>query len=254
MKHALTFLATLALCVTAATSAEAAFSCGAHLVTYQVLNSAGSTAGGTGVRCVKFTGADSRRMIWYGEGVWGTVRYRHIGSSVMTSLGAARWADISGNGEATAQAGSGLTVSVSSTSGIPARIQIGGSWNEIWQHVPSGKIAAYSHTLPVVNTCGDRLQTSIAYKGGNKVGIRCMLPGEMAWYGEGAHGASRYAHLGGSIVVGTAYKSGAFDLCDPSVGNYCNGAPFGSLTLIRGKDVVYFWEVPQWGEKWVDQK
>jgi hypothetical protein len=60
------------------------FHCGPHLFTYVVQSLSGVS--GAGIRCVQFETARSdkgrSRFVWYGEGTWGSFRYRHLGTAV----------------------------------------------------------------------------------------------------------------------------------------------------------------------------
>ena len=223
---------TLAVPLTAE-SVQAAYSCGPHLATYEVRSRSG--ASGRGVRCVKWivNNRDRSVLIWYGEGYWGNIKYRHIGENITSRVGSA--ADIHGNGEDAAGVFyRNLTIAPSRES-VPRRVRITGGWNEEWILQGNGVVNNYTSTLPPVRTCGRnfRANSFIEYRvtdaSGQRSGggVRCYIA--PAWYGEGTWNGASYAHIG--FAGGQTGEAAAFDICDRSRFNICNFFPLGSITF-----------------------
>lgn len=248
-------------------NAFAAFTCGAGFYTYSVKSTNGTP--GQGVRCVKFNnyavvdGAISGAY-WYGEGVWNSTRYRHIGYSFKilkdfngnySSLAYAT--DIYGNGENTAGVFTNLRL-------IPVsgytKISVPG-WGEEWTLQPSGTHAGYTSTLSVVKNCGANLDAYTVSASNGVVApgsVRCAMRDSYSatpsvWYGEGDWGQTHYHHLGfvqldqNSNAYGTAS-----DICDKS--NYfCGNTSFNGLNikpLMGCFQPVKYQVTGQWNEGW----
>lgn len=228
-----------ALLAVSATSAYAKFACGPNAHTYAVLQPSPKKFV-PGVRCVVFP--NDYTFAWYGEGQWGTARYRHIGfaRAIDTNdhfVGSA--GDIYGNGESSGSLfNRSLSITINlgfqdawSASNPPSVIAIRGAWNEDWLLVPDGYITNWS-PLGKVTKCG-ALQ-SWRIDSPNGAGVRCVLKDESwltVWYGEGNWGSTSYRHLGTADMGPKGNKWGAVDLCLP--GQFCGKAPWGTLTISK---------------------
>jgi len=234
----------------------ASFQCGPYYETYQVYNSQFSLSQGTGVRCVHFTDSNDRtQFVWYGEGYWGSVKYRHVGDATHFGSGRAEAADIYGNGESANNFANALQIftSAGTSSLIPAIIRVGGQWNETWVRQANGSTPNYTSSLGPIQYCGPHLVQYKAYTpidlsyhpNDTYIGVRCKMETVNTWVGQGYRGGP-YLHLG--TFFGPGY--GAFDMC--LAGNYaCNHFEFGQLTLAGiFVNLQDDFEVPQWNEAW----
>jgi hypothetical protein len=234
-----------------AEKAQASFTCGPHLLTYQVRSLSGTT--GTGVRCVRFRPDKNLSLYWYGEGYWGQRKYRHIGGfyKAVTSPNNAFAFDISGNGENFN--GSFPDLEMTLTPPLPATpqtIQVTGAWNEEWILAPGSTIQGYTSPLGPVRNCGSNFQTYHVL-GGN--GIRCIKREYALWYGEGSWSGRTYSHIGIDTFVAGDFAE-AVDICEPSKFSFCNIARSLNITphLQFGPPFPY---VPirvtgDWNETW----
>ena len=111
--------------------------CGSHLVKAAVADANGSTASGTGVRCLMVISEPGySEVLWYGEGQWNGKKYRHLGFT-SSSYGTA--ADICNNpayicGQT---ASDGLNVEreimpCEANKEFQFKYFITGAWNELW--------------------------------------------------------------------------------------------------------------------------
>jgi hypothetical protein len=236
-----------------AESAHASFSCGPYLATYRVSSLSGVS--GQGVRCVQFL--PTRRLlpyphfIWYGEGYWENRKHRHVGDSYSFSGNAA---DIIGNGEdADGSFRDGdLIFEVDEQSSPPPTIRVTGAWNEVWTLDSSGVHSDYTSSLGSVNTCGPNfVEFNATDITGSKSGsgIRCLLEGSAAWYGEGSWDGSTYSHLGYFFNSPGRIVAGASDICEPSKFNFCNNFGWDSIVMkvVRSTD---FDVTGAWSEYW----
>ena len=258
-------LAVVASGIQFAAPAFADFACGRNFETYQVLDANLRADHGTGVRCVRFVNENDRtQILWYGEGFWGTFRYRHLGDAIHFGPATGRAVDIFGNGEDGHGVGFGLTISTSAGSGggIPAIIRVGGPWNEAWLRMADGVVHAYTSALRPITACGSNLTQYDAaapidltfHPNQTKIGTRCRIPYVSTWIGQGARDGRPYFHLGsfvGDAANPPSVRVGAFDLCLTSA-HICNAFDFGALSLVgisvnRNSD----YEVPQWDEEWL---
>ncbi len=225
-----------------------AFTCGPALTTYRVRAADGRA--GDGVRCVALaigsaTVTNLPAFVWYGEGVWGSVKYRHIGHAFWVTPPSGPhivgWAsDIWGNGEGTRiNANGNLILRPSVSTPFPASITISGAWNEIWDKMPNG-VAPYTSVLPHATQCGELLDSfHVEATGPNfplGAGLRCIMTigpasyralGGMTWYGEGFWTRTYYSHIGYRGLRG----HGAIDICEPSKFGFCGTASIGSLNF-----------------------
>jgi len=248
-------------------SAFAAFKCGPGFSTYSVTSLHG--VAGQGVRCVKFnnpaivdggiTGA-----YWYGEGTWGALKYRHIGTAFKTLkdfngnyTNLAYSTDIYGNGENTAGVYDNLhlvPVSGYNKIDVPA-------WGEEWTWQPSGVHNGYTSTLSPVKSCGGNLETYAVSSSNNVTAVgsvRCAIRNSYSvlptmWYGEGNWGTANYRHLGfvqtdqNQIGYGTSS-----DVCNIST-NVCGTTSVDGLTikpLMGCFQQVKYNVSGQWNENW----
>lgn len=245
-----------------------AFTCGPNMSTYRVRAPDGRA--GNGVRCVAVGAGSSTNQnlpafVWYGEGVWGNVKYKHVGHAFWATLSLGRrrpfingWAsDIFGSGEATRSNFNGnLTLSPSAGNYPPASITVSGAWNEIWDRMANGA-AAYTSALPRTGLCGDFLDSlHVEATGPNYPlgrGLRCILTigpagyrsqGGMTWYGEGFWNNKFYSHIGYRGLRG----HGAIDICEQSRFNFCGVASLGSLNFSTTGDGFNIGGA--WSEHW----
>src|SRR5262245_15015499 len=108
-------------------TAEASFDCGSGWTAY---------GGAGGVHCVRFlpaSGSNAARYVWYGEGLHGSYKYRHLGvvaQSGTTNNFIGSVADISGNGESYSSFSDGtVTLTRSSSTALPTTLKWG---SETW--------------------------------------------------------------------------------------------------------------------------
>jgi hypothetical protein len=208
------FVGVITLC---ASNARADFRCGPNLVTYQVQDANGSTANGTGVRCVKFVVFGSYAgdltgqyaFSWYGEGYWGGTRYRNLGRAMWlpTNGGISFWLDVKtadfyGNGESTAGRTDG-TVQVSySPEYPPNNIRLSGAWNEKWVRRTDGVVWGYNGMQRVLHCGPYMVQYSVETQSDVSIsGIRCQLEsdvgiGPLIYFADGMFDGSHHFSLG----------------------------------------------------------
>lgn len=241
-------------------AAQASFTCGPYMETYLVRSLDGRT--GDGVRCVLFSeGIDSGGrvpvMAWYGEGVWGSSSYRHLGHAFGTLSAATGYAsDFFGNGENFNNNFPGNLKITTSGAGVPSLISVTGAWNEIWRRLSGRVHSSYKSTLGRLRHCGNymthyRASDLLGARSGS--GLRCILKaqprvaataGLATWFGKGNWGGSTYAHLGTWSYNG----NGAADICEGSMFTFCNQFGWGSLHL---QPVGTGYEMTgAWSESW----
>lgn len=246
------------VCLTAFCSGNAfaqfrlpSFKCGPGLLTYWVKANDGRA--GSGVRCVKFANKfDVKPVIyWYGEGAWGSTKYRHLGWALGWEHGA--WSglarDFYGNGEQTNGAFDNLRITASDDSMAPARITVTGQWNETWERAPGGSVLWSA--LPPVKVCGPQFKGKFSVRDLNGArsgsGVRCSPEANLivVWFGEGTWGGTRYAHLG--YVDPKGY--GAADICESKRSDTCGN--FAPNTLKLDNYLNGGWKVTgSWSEIW----
>lgn len=97
-------LVVISILVSSVPAATASFSCGPHALAYEVLSLTPGVKG-QGIRCV-VTAAGSPELrshpkfIWYGEGKWNNIPYRHLGHAhYFNDTLKAYASDFYGNGE-----------------------------------------------------------------------------------------------------------------------------------------------------------
>jgi hypothetical protein len=248
-------------------NAFAAFKCGPGFYTYSVTSTHGVQ--GQGVRCVKFSNyaivdGGITGAYWYGEGVWGTTKYRHIGTSfkIMKDFNGnytsrAYATDIYGNGENAAGVFTNLNlipISGFTKIGVPG-------WGEEWTLQTSGVHNTYTSTLSVVKSCGAHLDT-YTVSGSNGVtapgSVRCAMRDSYIsvpamWYGEGNWGTSHYRHLGFVQIDQNQNAYGtAADICD-NASNVCGWTSTNGLNikpLMGCFQTVKYNVSGQWNENW----
>lgn len=230
--------------------AQASFTCGSNLLTYQVRSL--DDRSGIGVRCVRLRPGKTVSLYWYGEGFWGQRKYRHIGGfyeNVISSNNSFAF-DIFGNGEDFNGSFPG-TLEMTLTPSLPATpqtIRVTGAWNEEWILVPENTVQGYTSPLGSVRNCGSNFQTYHVREGN---GIRCIKREYALWYGEGSWGGRTYGHIGVDSMVSAGE---AIDICEPSRFSFCNIASSLNITphLQVGPPFPY---VPitvtgSWNETW----
>jgi hypothetical protein len=223
-------------------AAASNYSCGSDLITYVATSNQGFS--GSGIRCVRFISGPIYSPIsswvgfsWYGEGRWGSFKYRHIGEAFLAGSDlTARTADIYGNGEnATGKLTGGELHITASEEPIPNQLFVHGAWNETWTKASQWSVPFYA--LDRIKTCGANLfkYRADSRSGLEGFGIRCFLPGSHTWVGSGRWGNARYVHLGygqytlqGSQVV---LKYGQSDICGLAPAQICNTLSPGSFVL-----------------------
>ena len=217
---------TLSLVILPAEKAQASFTCGPHLLTYQVRSLDGRS--GIGVRCVKLNPSKTIGLYWYGEGYWGQRKYRHIGGyfRAVNSWNNSFAFDIFGNGENFNNSFPNLGISPTpSLSAPPQTIRVTKEWNEEWTLAPENTVQGYTSSLDPVQNCGNNFQT-YHVRGGN--GIFCILRKYGLWYGEGSWSGRTYGHIG----IDTQNSGGgeAVDICEPARFSFCNIAKSLNIT------------------------
>ncbi|MGE0529408.1 MAG: hypothetical protein AB7P49_20320 [Bdellovibrionales bacterium] len=226
-------------------AAQAQAFCGPYFTEYRV---ATSGAGNFGIRCVQI-GANS--MIWYGEGAWSGVNYRHIGRAARGEFGLAGWArDIHGNGEVFHNKADGIMPIYEGTwtNGAPQRIRMTQTWNETWVKANANTPQYYSN-LGSLENCGRHLKRYRVGPYDNGTGIRCVMPGNGAapllFVGEGYWGGTRYMHLGAGSSKNRAHAS---DICRPGYG-FCNTFGYDSL-IFSAPSADQLRVTGAWNEEW----
>jgi hypothetical protein len=247
---------------------RASFTCGPHLLTYEVYAANGQR--GKGVRCVRArafktpAGSNTYHFGWYGEGDWGQGPYRHIGYAAIQELMAVTAADIYGNGEKFGAAypatldDSPTNIKLKRIVGAwpaPNEIHLDGGWKEVWKRVSA---TAYT-PLPPVTTCGPHFQEYQAQLYDPKMtdrGVRCVSKLGAVWFGTGKWGANRYVHLGvGGIyhdnhgAVAGVEPGEASDICHPTQSSFCNTTPPNGIQFTRDESNFKLGGV--WNELWV---
>ncbi len=247
------------------------FTCGPHLLTYEVFASNGQR--GRGVRCVKVRpltkpgGGIQFDFAWYGEGDWGSGPYRHVGyASNHPELPSVTAADIFGNGEKLRAAypsklDSPTNIKVKQIVGswpTPNEIHLDGAWREVWKRVSA---TAY-RPLPKITTCGPHFYEYQAQLLDPRIadrGVRCVSKYGFVWFGSGTWGTNGYTHLG--IHEWSQYSNGVFsqlgpgeasDICDRAMGSFCNATPARGIQFTQqGNDIRVG---GAWNELWVAPK
>ena len=213
-----------------AASAVAGFWCGPTLHTYAV-------EGGEGVRCVRVArNADgSPWLSWYGEGVRGGVRYRHLGEGAPG--GAASAAELAGNGEGSSQRWDGTLTLGPMAGDPPDRITVGGAWNETWVRVGDHGIHhGYTSAFPEpIASCGPHLERYRVYHGEEWIhghSLRCVLPGARTWVSSGVWQGERHWNLSTLTFDDGKWVPAEADICAVPAWT-CQTAPRGALTFER---------------------
>lgn len=236
--------------ILSAKKTQASFTCGPHLLTYQVKSLSG--ASGNGIRCVKLRPGKTVSLYWYGEGYWGQRKYRHIGGfyQAVTSPNNSFAFDIFGNGEDFNGSFTDLEMTLTpSLPAIPQTIRVTGAWNEEWSLVPGNSVQDYTSPLGPVKSCGNNFQT-YHVRGGD--GIRCIKREYALWYGEGSWSGKTYGHIGVDSIISNGE---AVDICEPSRFSFCNianslnikphlqkGPPFPDVNITVTGDWNEIWE------------
>jgi hypothetical protein len=218
------------------TAAYSQFTCGPYTTTYFVK---GYTDQPVGIRCLKFIprstpGFEAQdRVIWYGEGRWGTFTYRHLGFAAASGTGFRGSAgDLPGNGAIADYFSPDVVLTpVSGNWPAPETILVWGNWNETWYRAPSVNYIP----LPRPQYCGTYFDDYEAATGlfGDPIGIRCVLrvSGTLRpWFGNGPN----YTHIGVGNLPTTRWSTGsggATDLC--GLGPACRDYPQGQLRFAR---------------------
>lgn len=252
------------------------FSCGPHLLTYEVFGSNGQRA--KGIRCVKVkmwppknSGVPGQfDFAWYGEGDWGSGPYRHVGyafnSPELPSISAA---DIFGNGEKFDAAylsrldhpSNNIRLKqVIGNWSTPDEIHLEGAWQEVWKRV---KATSYQ-PLPKIATCGPHFYEYQAQSPDPSItdrGVRCVgkhFAGGV-WFGSGKWGEKEYTHLGihewspdGNGVPFQGGTGDAGDICDPAVGSFCSMTPAKGIQFTRQGSNIKVGGA--WNEFWLAQE
>jgi hypothetical protein len=221
------------------------FSCGPLTPTYEVRDFNNRVVG---IRCVKYFPVNDT-VVWYGEGRWGSLTYRHLGMASghpenFGYFGAA--GDLPGNGAIANNFASYVTIAFTGNWPAPDVIHAGGNWNETWRKV---KYTTYE-PLPKPQSCSsisfDYYEARDAFEGATDSGIRCVLrTGGLfrPWFGTGQWSNISYTHIGlGSFPTngGAAGSAGATDLC--GLGQFCGEAVMGSLHI----QALYEWLNRHW--------
>jgi hypothetical protein len=234
--------------------ARAEFKCGPYAYAYEVFDTDGRP--GPGVRCIRFV--DHLSFVWYGEGRWGQVIYRHLGWAKHdhdTNVSPQRVfkghaADFFGNGENVSSPHPG-TISLTASDGTywtadrpPGEIQVRGAWNENW--ILRGQAVASVTPQPPVRRCGPNMRqfgvnmpspgdenARTVTSDDSTFGVRCLLDADgkfpAAWYGEGAWAGSAYRHIG-TAGFWVWPHWGASDICTAGTA-FCGATKFGDLHL-----------------------
>lgn len=111
--------------------------CGSYLERAQVTDANGSTANGTGIRCMVRNSYIGLPTIWYGEGQWNGKRYRHFGITTQTQTwdhGLGTAADLCNDPSTFCgqTAPNGLQLQAEMGCGQMSKYRITGNWNERW--------------------------------------------------------------------------------------------------------------------------
>ena len=249
------------------------FTCGPHLLTYEVYSTNGQR--GKGVRCVKvkmwppkIPGVPTQfDFAWYGEGDWGAGPYRHIGYAFNNpELPNISAADIFGNGEKFDGAYLGSLDNHSNNIALkqiignwpaPDEIHLDGAWKEVWKRVS----ATSYQPLSKITTCGPHFYEYQSQSPDPIIpdrGVRCVSKhfAVGVWFGSGKWGAKEYAHLGihewSPDGNGLSFQPGAgeaSDICYPAVGAFCSITPPKAIEFTRqGSDIKLG---GAWNELWV---
>ena len=250
------------------------FTCGPHLLTYEVYTVNGQR--GRGVRCVKVKQLPPKNpgvptqfdFVWYGEGDWGVGPYRHVGyafnSPELPSISAA---DIFENGEKFSAAYPGMGANSATSITLkqivgawpaPKELHFDGAWKEVWKRVS----ATSYQPLPRITTCGSHFHEYQAQRPDSNVadqGIRCVSKYGSVWVGSGKWGAKDYVHLG--IHEWSQDENGVFfsfgpgdasDICAPAGGSFCNATSPRAIQFSKQGSGITVGGA--WNELWVARK